>query len=121
MNSETGTQLQGYKLILVRTVWVVIAVLAVALFIADTPLDYAQYLIVCTQSICQNQLATPDMVQALHSAGLTIEFYATYLTTLSIITVSTFLAIAVIIAWRRSCDWMVLLVSITLTHHWNCY
>jgi hypothetical protein len=98
MNSETDTQLHGYKLILARTAWIIIAAKALILFIADIPLGYAQYLIVCTQSLCQNQLATPDMVQALHSSGLSLQFYALYLTTLSIITISTFLAIAVIIA-----------------------
>jgi hypothetical protein len=114
MNSETDTQLHGYKLILARTVWVVIAVLAVALLVADIPPGFAQQLTVCTKSLCQNQQATPDMVRALHSSGLSLQFYALYLTTLSIITVSIFLAIAVIIAWRKSRDWMGLLVSLTL-------
>src|ERR1700687_387814 len=114
MNSETDTQLHGYKLILARTVWVVIAVLAVALLVADIPPGFAQQLTVCTKSLCQNQQATPDMVRALHSSGLSLQFYALYLTTLSIITVSIFLAIAVIIASRKSRDWMGLLVSLTL-------
>jgi hypothetical protein len=114
MNSETDTQLHGYKLILARTVWVVIAVLAMALWIADILPGYTQQLTVCTQSLCQNQQATPDMVRALHSSGLSLQFYSLYLTTLSILSVSTFLAIAVIIAWRKSRDWMGLLVSLTL-------
>lgn len=114
MNSETDTQLHGYKLILARTVWVVIAVLAVALWIADILPGYTQYLTVCTLSSCPNQLATPDMVRSLHSAGLSLQFYALYLAILSIIIVSVFLAIAVIIAWRKSRDWMGLLVSLTL-------
>ena len=114
MNSETDTELHGYKLILARTVWVVIAVLAVTLWTADILPGYTQQLTVCTQSLCQNQQATPDMVRALHSAGLSLKFYALFLTTLSIITISIFFAIAVIIAWRKSRDWMSLLVSLTL-------
>ena len=114
MNSETDTQLHGYKLILARTAWVMIAVMALALWVADTPLGYAQYLIVCTQSSCPNQLATPDMVRALHSAGLTLQFYALYLTTISVFSALIFCVIGVVIAWRRSRDWMVLLVSLTL-------
>jgi hypothetical protein len=114
MNSETDTQLHGYKLILARTAWAIIAVVAVALYIADIPPGYAQLLTVCTQSLCQNQQATPDMVRALHSAGLSLQFYTLYLTTLSIITILIFLAIAIIIAWRKSRDWMGLLVSLTL-------
>ena len=114
MNSAADTQLHGYKPILARTAWAIIAIVAVSLCIADIPPGFAQQLTVCTQSLCQNQQATPDMVRALQSAGLSLQFYALYLTTLSIITVSTFLAIAVIIAWRKSRDWMSLLVSLTL-------
>src|SRR6266852_5647798 len=107
-------QLRGYQLILARAAWIIIAVTALALGVAAIPLGYAQYLTVCTQSLCQNQQATPDMVRALHSAGLSLQFYALYLTTVSIISVSIFLVIAFIIAWRRSRDWMGLLVSLTL-------
>ena len=114
MNSETGTQLHGYKLILARSAWGIIAAMALVLWVADIPPGYAQYLTVCTQSLCQNQLATPDMVQALHSAGLSLQFYALYLTTLSVVSVLFFFAIGIIIAWRKSDDWMALLVSLTL-------
>ena len=114
MNSETNTQLHGYKLILARTAWIVITTVALVLWIADIQPGYAQYLTVCTQSICPNQLATPDMARALHSAGLSLQFYALYITTLSVVFVLIFFAIGVIIAWRKSDDWMALLVSLTL-------
>ena len=112
--SETDTQLHGYRLILARASWAIIAIVALALCIADIPPGYAQFLTVCTEAVCQNQQATPDMVRALHSVGLSLQFYALFLLVLSSITVSIFLAIAIIIAWRRSRDWMGLLVSLTL-------
>jgi hypothetical protein len=114
MNSEADTQLHGYKLILARTVWVVIAVLAVVPIVISIPQNYAHYLNVCTQASCPNQQATPDMVRALHSVGLSLQFYALYLTTLEIVFVLIFCVIGVIIAWRKSRDWMALLVSLTL-------
>ncbi|MGZ3623422.1 MAG: hypothetical protein ACXVDN_02340 [Ktedonobacteraceae bacterium] len=114
MNSETDTQLYGYKLVLARTVWGILTVMSLVLWIADIPPGYAQYLTVCRQVLCQNQLATPDMVRALNFAGLTLQFYAIYITTLSVVLVLFFFAIGVIIAWRKSDDWMALLVSITL-------
>ncbi|HEY6408680.1 MAG TPA: hypothetical protein VIY29_14540 [Ktedonobacteraceae bacterium] len=112
--NETERQLHGYKLMLARTTWVIIAVVAVALCIADIPPGYAQHLTVCTQSLCQNQQATPNLVRALHSAGLSLQFYALYLQILASTTVSIALAIALIIAWRKSRDWMGLLVSLSL-------
>jgi len=80
----------------------------------DLPHSYAEYLTVCTQALCPNQLATPDMARALHSAGLSIQFYALYLTSLSTVVVLIFCIIGAIIFWRKSRDWMGLLVSLTL-------
>ena len=111
---ETNTQLRGYQLMLARIAWVVLAVTALALWVASIPLSYAQSLTVCTQALCQNQQATPEMVQALHSAGLSLQFYAIYLSTLSSVWVLIFCVIGVIIAWRKSRDWMGLLVSLAL-------
>jgi hypothetical protein len=99
---------------LARIVWVVLAVTAPALWVASIPLSYAQSLTVCTQALCQNQQATPEMVQALHSAGLSLQFYAIYLTTLSVVWVLIFCGIGAIIAWRKSRDWMALFVSLAL-------
>ena len=48
MNSETNTQLHGYKLILARTAWIVITTMALVLWIADIQPGYTQYLTVCT-------------------------------------------------------------------------
>jgi hypothetical protein len=86
----------------------------VALWVASIPLVYAENLTVCTKALCPNQLPTPDMVRALHSAGLSLQFYALYGTTFEIAFVLIFCGIGAIIAWRKSRDWMGLLVSLTL-------
>jgi signal transduction histidine kinase len=111
---EADTQLRGYPLMLARTAWVVIAVAALALWAVTIPPGYAQFLTVCTQAVCRNQQATPELVRALHSAGLSLQFYALYLMTLAAVVVLIFCALGAIIAWRRSRDWMALLVSLTL-------
>ena len=112
--SAADTQLHGSKLILARIVWAILVVSALALLIASIPLNYAQYLTLCTQSFCPNQLATPDMEQALHSVGLSIQFYAIYNAILETMVVLIYLGIAAILAWRKSNDWIALLVSLGL-------
>jgi hypothetical protein len=92
----------------------VIAVLAVIPIVFGIPQNYTLYLNVCRQASCPNQQATPELVRALHSVGLSIQFYALYLTTLEIIVMLIFIVIPVIIALRKSRDWMALLVSLTL-------
>ncbi len=112
--SEASIQLRGYPLILARAAWAVIVAMALALWVVDLPHSYAEYLTVCTQALCPNQLATPGMVRALHSAGLSLQFYAFYLTALSTVVVLIFCIIGAFIFWRKSRDWMGLLVSLTL-------
>lgn len=114
LQSEVDTQLHGYKLMLARAAWTIIVAMALAFLVADIPRGYAAYLIVCTKALCPNQQATPDLVRALHSAGLSLQFYAIYLMTLSVMFVLMFCVIGVIIAWRKSRDRMALLVSFTL-------
>lgn len=112
--NDTDMGLRGYRLILARTAWGIIALVALALCIANIPSGYAQMLTICTQSTCSNQQATPDLARALHSAGLSLQFYAIYLMTLSSLSISIFTGIAAFIAWRMSRNWMGLLVSLTL-------
>jgi signal transduction histidine kinase len=111
---ESGAQLRGYQLVLVITAYTVIALTALALWVITIPPGYARFLQVCTQAVCQNQQATPQLVRALHSAGLSLQFYAFYLISMAVVVVLTFCTIAAIIAWRRPRDWMALLVSFTL-------
>src|SRR5579884_2335897 len=85
--SEASTELHGYLLILARAAWAIIVAMAVGLWIVDLPHSYAEYLVVCTQALCPNQLPTPGLVQALHSAGLSLQFYALYVTALSTVVV----------------------------------
>ncbi len=113
-SNESNLELRGYRLVLARTAWAILAGVALAFCIASIPPGYTEKLIVCTQSSCSNQQATPDLVRALHSAGLSLQFYAIYLTTLSVLSISIFVGIAAIIAWRMSRNWMGLLVSLTL-------
>lgn len=112
--SGADTQLRGYKLVLARAAWVIIVILTEAIALAELPQNYTYYLSVCTQALCQNQQATPGLVRSLHSAGLSLQFYALYLTVLSVVIGLIFCIISGIIAWRKSRDWMGLLVSLTL-------
>jgi hypothetical protein len=112
--NEVDMQLRGRWLLLARTAWVLIAALALALSIAYIPLYFAQLQAVCAQPMCPDQIATPAMVRALQSVGLSIHFYAVYTITFDIAFVLIYSGIAGIIFWRKSYDWMALLVSLGL-------
>lgn len=114
-NSAT-TRLTGAFLIIARVVWLAVFVFTLSIFIASLPAYFAQLHTVCAGLTCvysYGQL-TPGTAQALQNLGLSIGVYAA--STLALMTASTLVsfALAGLIFWRRSDDWMAILVSLFL-------
>jgi len=109
--------LRGRSLFLARTVWLVVALLAVAIFVAGAWLRFAELQQVCTASagVCsQHSLLRPENVRELHSLGLSLGFWALYNSAMSVIFASVWWTVGAIIFARRSEDRMALLVSLFL-------
>jgi len=102
-NDQQGTHLSGRKSLLVRAGWLSVVVPAIVLFIIALPLRYTQ-------------LTHPaDVLRvSLARMGLPLGFYAVGTLLLEIIFVGTYCVTAVLLFWRKSSDWMVLLVGIFL-------
>ncbi len=86
----TGTRLRGYRLALVRLGWVGLSILALIIFIASLPVYFARQ-------------------QESYPAG-----YAVFLLILGIFVALVWFIVALLIFWRKSNDWMALLVSFML-------
>ena len=86
----TGTRLQGYRLALVRLGWVGLSVLALIIFMASLPVYFARQ-------------------QKSYSVG-----YAVFLLVLGSFVALVWFIVALLIFWRKSNDWMALLVSFML-------
>src|SRR5215218_2843928 len=100
--SIPATTLRGRWLLLVRAAWVVIAALALGLFVASVP----AYVYNVTESGQADWMGAP--VEA--PAGLV--FTLDLLGVLASITAALVcLTLAVVLYWRRSSDWMVVFVS----------
>jgi signal transduction histidine kinase len=87
---ESHTRLQGPWLVLVRLVWVVLSLLAWSIFIASLPVYFASQ-------------------QKSYTVG-----YAVFLLVLGIFVSLVWFIVAVMIFWRKSNDWLALLVSLML-------
>ena len=114
--SAEGTRLHGGWLVFSRIVWVAVVVFSLSIFIVSLPAYFAQLQTVCTGDACvysYGQL-TPGSAQALHNLGLSIDTYAVSI--LALITASMLVSFGVagLIFWRRSDDWMAMLVSLFL-------
>ena len=115
--ASSPPRLRGPWLLLARTVWLVVALGAVAIFVAGTWLRFSELQQVCTAAtnVCTRQsLLRPENVRELHSLGFSLEFWALYDSASSIIYASVWWTVGAIIFARRSEDGMALLVSLFL-------
>ena len=111
---EAGKRLREPWLMLVRIVWLAVALLSIGLFIVSIP-QHAQHLhVICSNALCGGAESAAQLARELHSLGLTLDFYAAYSLSLQIIFALGYFAIAMVIFWRKSDDWMALLVSLFL-------
>ncbi|HEX9133393.1 MAG TPA: hypothetical protein VF844_13970 [Ktedonobacteraceae bacterium] len=110
-----GTRLHGRKLILARIVWVAAVTLIVAPFLARLPAYYTALQTVCTGATCGYAQPTPDSAQAMQRLGLSsVSSYATFILTLTIALAFLCFVVSAVIFWRKSDDWMALLVALAV-------
>src|SRR5215211_6860525 len=112
---STASTLCGRSLVLARVVWVAVAVLAVGLFAAGVPARYAELRSVCADGEeCAIGRLYPEDVQTLGDLGFSLGSYAAYTLTLEVGFVMVFFASAAVIFWRKSDEWVALLVALFL-------
>jgi hypothetical protein len=110
------TSLSGYWLVLARIVWVVLVVFTLSTFIASLPAYFAQLQTVCSGATCAftyGQL-THSSAQELQTLRLSIGGYAVSVLVLATASALVYFAVATVLFWRRSADWMAMLVSLFL-------
>jgi len=95
------TRLSGWTLILARAGWMAVFLLEVSLFVIAVPFRM--------EELRQDPY---HLTPALNQFGLSIDFFVLYSTLLEGTLAVTLISIALIIFWRKSDDWMGLLVSI---------
>jgi hypothetical protein len=111
--SEVDTRLHGRWLVLARIVWIVMVVLSLTISLIDIPLKFAQLHIVCVGSDCAQQL-TASILRDLHKLNLSVDFFAASIIILEFGFYFVWVVVAFVIFWRKSNDWMALLVALFL-------
>ena len=105
---------RGRVTILARIAWMVVAALAVALFVAGVPAEIALLREPCPTPRCATGQLPPAGLGALETLGLSPEAFAVYLVTLDTGFAAVCCAVAALVFWRRSDDRMGLLTSLAL-------
>ena len=106
----TDTRLQGYQLLLARAIWLTVAAVSVALFVASIPPYYAGVL-----ALADPHIETPEAVRVgLELFGIPLSAFAALKVAVSIALVAVFVGTGAIIFWWKPDDRGALFFSLTL-------
>ncbi len=117
---EVDTHLKGAWLLLSRSVWVILVVLTLSIFVAGLPIYYSQLQIACIgNTACYlNGALSPAGMHALHEMGISLRGYAAYTVALYIVMALVWIIVGLLIFLRRSDDWMALFVALFLVMYY---
>jgi signal transduction histidine kinase len=111
-------RLRGLPLVLARTGWAALAVLALVTFVISVPIYTAQLQTLCVaenpDTSCMAEQLAPQHLPALAASGFSLATYASYLSAIRVFAELICVVVALIIFWRKSDDRMALLVSMML-------
>jgi len=101
----TNTRLTGPWLMIARTVWLVLVVPSVVLFVVSLFVTYQQL---------QSGAIPASAQQMLSSVGLSVSGFNTLNTIINVLTSAIWYMVGFLIFWRRSDDWLALLAAFVL-------
>ena len=116
VSTTPDTRLRGRWLLVARVGWIVVVILALALFVGGLPTFYALIQPPCMTAAACNLFGSlsPEQFRAMQSTGFSAHDIATFYFSLSIALVVIWAAVGLLIFWRRSDDWLALLVALAL-------
>ena len=113
-SDPTNTSLRGSWLVFVRCLWIVCVLSTFVLTIVSTPVYIAQLQILCRTASCAAGQLTPAAAQTLHNVGISVTGYAALLVIVEALWALVWFVVAGVLAWRKSNDWMALLIALML-------
>jgi hypothetical protein len=114
LQAEADTRLHGRWLLLARVTWFILVALALAVFVASLPVYIAQLQSVCKGTACATGQLTPQIIEMLRNLSLSLESYAAISIALALVQVLVWFTVGGVLFWRRSNDWMALMVALML-------
>jgi hypothetical protein len=112
LRSGTNTRISKLWLMVARIALLAICVLNLIIYVIGTPVYFAQ--LYSSHHDCVVDCLTPANLQALHALGISITAYAVYWVTVNLLFALVYFAVAALIFWRKSDDWMAWLASFSL-------
>ena len=112
--SDPATHLSGQSLTIARIITLGLVILTLAAMLLLLPAYLSFLHTVCFTVSCPVGQLTPQAVQALKLAGLSIDIFVAYTLVLTLLALMMCWIVAAVIVWHKSDDWMALLVAVML-------
>ena len=112
--SAANTRLRGGWLIFARICWLVLAAPAVPIFFTGLPPYFANLQVACNSYSCNYGQLRLQSAQLLQNLGISLGAYALFALVLTVAITMVWFIVAGVIFWRKSDDWIALLVSLAL-------
>ncbi|HEV8191201.1 MAG TPA: hypothetical protein VGP82_06915 [Ktedonobacterales bacterium] len=107
-----GTRIHGRRLLVARGVWAATAAVLVGLYVLLLPACLVQLETVCTRAPCALIQPNPSSAQALQAFGFSVGNYAALTIGMIILSSVVCFVVSGVIVWRKSDDWMALVVAL---------
>ena len=114
LEDTVSTHLKGHRLLFARIVWLVLVALSLLVFIISMPVYIAQLNSVCSGITCSTWKLTPQIVETMQSHGFSINEYVAINVIFAFVQAFVWFAVGGLLFWRKSNDWMALLVSLMM-------
>src|SRR5262245_6425221 len=120
-DATAAAPLRGRRLFVARLAWLVVAASYICAFVAAVPVRYTRLSNLTTAALEVGQVSSETLRwtaetlrAALGQLDLSTDFYAAYIAGLDAARVVVFVAVAAVIFWRKSDEWLGLFVSLLL-------
>jgi len=118
LQREENTRLHGLPLAVARGIWAVLVLFTLGLLafnLSHLPHLLAQFQTPCSNAQCTTGFLSPDALHTLHGLGVSASAFAIFYSVIyGFIPLVVWVAAGLFLAWRKSDDWMALLVSLFL-------
>ncbi len=112
--SAANVRLRGGLLVFARIAWLVLAALAMTVFVSGLPLYFADIQEVCNANSCDTGQLHLESAQVLHNLGISVGNYAVFALVMTILIVMVWFVVGGVIFWRKPDERVALLVSLAL-------
>lgn len=101
-------------LILAKGMWIALVLFDLSGSLISFPIFIVRLRHVCVRKLCVPGQLTPESARLLQFLGLSVDGYATLFIIFTILLAGACLAVVLVIFWRRSNNWMALLITFVL-------